>query len=259
VQWVSRALLSGKHVLCEKPFSLCGNEAQALVAQAHSAGLALMEAHHSYYHPLRPAFMAAVAQMERIDSVEVVFDAPIADETDIRLSSQLGAGVFLDFGGYLLSWLGWVTEARGGAGLSALEIESALAQVRPAEIDREMRAEARLNLPEGSVRGLLSCSMEPGVEFRARITVRGPKAGVVFENPLSLEGSFLETSEGSRITSPPAPSTYRGQLEAFCLQIEGGPVARHTGQELIAMQTLQERVYARAGLLSRFELSRVTY
>jgi predicted dehydrogenase len=254
-QWAQAALEAGKHVLCEKPFCLRGGEASALVHKAESAGLTLMEAHHSYFHPLRPAFVGEVARLGRVHAVSAVFDAPIRDEADIRLNPRLGAGVFLDFGGYLLSWLGWVAEARGAPGLEALKLQSARAEVRPVDIDRSMTAEVRLQLPEGTVLASLSCSMEPDVAFQARILVRGDSGEVVFENPLALEGSFLRTARGQRIEAPLGATTYRGQLEAFCREVEGGTRAPHTRLELVRLQELQAEVYAQAGLLSRYDLS----
>ena len=42
VEWTLRAIEVGKHVLCEKPFTLEGKEAARAVEAAETAGLTLM-------------------------------------------------------------------------------------------------------------------------------------------------------------------------------------------------------------------------
>jgi predicted dehydrogenase len=51
VEWTLKALGAGKHVLCEKPFSLHAQGAERAVETARSAGLALMEGFMYRLHP----------------------------------------------------------------------------------------------------------------------------------------------------------------------------------------------------------------
>jgi predicted dehydrogenase len=51
VEWTLKAVEAGKHVLCEKPFSLEGEEAARAVDAAGRAGLTLMEGFMFRLHP----------------------------------------------------------------------------------------------------------------------------------------------------------------------------------------------------------------
>ena len=48
---IRQALLSGKHVICEKPITVTGKELRELFELAHSKNLVLMEAHKTLYTP----------------------------------------------------------------------------------------------------------------------------------------------------------------------------------------------------------------
>lgn len=49
--WIRAALAAGKHVLCEKPMVLTAAETESVFAQAQAAGLLLVEATWSRWHP----------------------------------------------------------------------------------------------------------------------------------------------------------------------------------------------------------------
>ena len=50
-EMIRQALLSGKHVICEKPITVTGKELRELFELAHSKNLVLMEAHKTLYTP----------------------------------------------------------------------------------------------------------------------------------------------------------------------------------------------------------------
>jgi predicted dehydrogenase len=253
--WVRRALRAHKHVLCEKPFALSEAEARSLVDEAEQLGLVLMEAHHSRFHALWTSFVRAVGALPDVTRVEAVFDAPIAEAGDIRHDPALGAGVFLDFGGYLLIWLSWILEARGAQDPWAIQITRASAVARPHGVDRTMQVEALL---DGGTRipATLTCSMEPSVRFQARIEVYSSTHSVIFENPLALQGSHVtEANHGPIAPSLGASSTYRGQLEAFVKGVRTGASVRHTGRDIVHLARLVDRVYEQAGLPGRYSFA----
>lgn len=73
--YVKRALLAGKHILCEKPMVLAQTEARELFALARERGLILMEAIKTAYCPgfLRLASCAKSGKIGRIVSVDAAF------------------------------------------------------------------------------------------------------------------------------------------------------------------------------------------
>ena len=67
--WSIRALQTGKHVLCEKPFAMSAAETEAVQAAAAGAGKRVIEATHYRYHPL----MARVVDDAVVDVAHVHF------------------------------------------------------------------------------------------------------------------------------------------------------------------------------------------
>lgn len=262
------ALEAGKHVLCEKPFAMAANEARLVVEHGERLGLLVMEAHHSRFHPLREAFCESLGEIGRIESIDAVFDAAIQEEGDIRLQPTLGAGVLLDFGCYLVSWVNWVLAqaegqnlepadwvgrgARNFSATSRFRVAQAKASTRPTEVDRSFDAEL---VSEGKVSGVVarvSCSMQPDVEFRARIVVQGAAGLVSFDNPLALGQSKLVTTAGEHV--PVGPVSFATQLQMFAQAVETGAPVCNTGEDIVRLALGLDEAYRAAGLLLRSEL-----
>jgi len=111
VEWTSRALARGKHVLCEKPFSAEPERVLALEELAATRGLCLMEAMHYRYHPaVRQAVDAVHAgAIGSLEKVSVVFEGDSHREDDIRFQAELEGGALMDAGCYCLDLIRWVT------------------------------------------------------------------------------------------------------------------------------------------------------
>ncbi|WWD21849.1 hypothetical protein CI109_106337 [Kwoniella shandongensis] len=104
------ALLAGKHVLCEKPFTLESAELEELIAIAKDKNLFLMEAVWTRYHPLAYAVeevlkSGKLGKPKRF-SADFSMDFPLDDKpTSHRmLDPALGGGSLLDMGPYPSVW-----------------------------------------------------------------------------------------------------------------------------------------------------------
>jgi predicted dehydrogenase len=82
---VLRALAAGKHVLCEKPFTLNVAQAEQLVAAAQRAGTACALAHEFRYAPAETTLKALIAD-ERIPALRQIEVTRFGDE--LRAASQ---------------------------------------------------------------------------------------------------------------------------------------------------------------------------
>ncbi|PWM43267.1 MAG: gfo/Idh/MocA family oxidoreductase [Clostridiales bacterium] len=103
-KWAEAALLSGKHVLLEKPLTTCYKDTKYLIDLAKDKELALHENFAFIFHK----------QIEIIDSllkqnvigdlrlVRTCFGFPYRGESDFRYYKELGGGSILDCGGYPL-------------------------------------------------------------------------------------------------------------------------------------------------------------
>jgi predicted dehydrogenase len=96
---VLRALAAGKHVLCEKPFTLNVAQAEELVAAAQRAGTACALAHEFRYAPAETTLKALIAD-EKIRAIRQIEVTRFGNE--LRAAAQRPRS----------SW--WFSHARGG-------------------------------------------------------------------------------------------------------------------------------------------------
>ncbi|WVQ80131.1 hypothetical protein IAT38_002232 [Cryptococcus sp. DSM 104549] len=104
------ALLAGKNVLCEKPFTLDAEELEELVALAREKNLFLMEAVWTRFQPITYAIQEVIAsgrlgKFKRL-TVDNSLDYKMDEkpESHRMLDPSLGGGALLDLGPYPLVW-----------------------------------------------------------------------------------------------------------------------------------------------------------
>ncbi|KAK8864696.1 hypothetical protein IAR55_001948 [Kwoniella newhampshirensis] len=104
------ALMAGKNVLCEKPFTLDAEELEDLMAIAQAKGLFLMEAVWTRFQPITFAiqdilFSGQLGKFKRL-TVDNSLDYKLDErgESHRMLDPALGGGALLDLGPYPLVW-----------------------------------------------------------------------------------------------------------------------------------------------------------
>ncbi|CAG9861030.1 unnamed protein product [Phyllotreta striolata] len=106
---VKLLLEAGKHVLCEKPFTLNEKQTRKLVDLAKEKKLFIMEAVWSrffpVYHEMRRMIDSGV--IGDVRQVTVDFSVPINDVERVN-KKELGGGVILDLGVYMLQFQQYV-------------------------------------------------------------------------------------------------------------------------------------------------------
>lgn len=111
------AARAGKHVLCEKPLTLCEADAERMVSAAGHAGVFLMEGYMYRVHPLwrRVVDLVRDGAVGRPTSAEASFGfRRPADSPRPRLTDRaLGGGAIWDVGCYPVSALRDVASAAG--------------------------------------------------------------------------------------------------------------------------------------------------
>ncbi len=101
-EWISRALLAGKHVLTEKPATTSAAETAEVAALARRNRLVLME-NYMFVHHSQHAEVTRLLRAGAIGTVQTftsAFMIPARPRDDIRYRSDLGGGALLDTGGY---------------------------------------------------------------------------------------------------------------------------------------------------------------
>lgn len=256
-KYAQSALRAGKHVLCEKPFAVCAEEASQCLEASQSFHRLLMEAHHWRYHPLVPVAAEKIAALGPVESLEATFRVGLNNPGDIRLNPKLGGGVLMDFGCYLIQWVRWSAEVAGVSLGEERRVLDVSVVEGPAAVD--VAASVRLNW--AGVPVAMDCDMRDGTPFEARIVVHGASHSLCFENPLAVGGSSIRVTErGAGVLEeeigpePEAESTYRRQLRSFCDALRTGHYPPTSGPVIWATQSALDDLYRAAGLPARSEL-----
>ncbi len=125
-EWAIKAAEAGKHVLCEKPLTLNGAQAMAIVEAARRNDVFLMEAFMYRCHP-QTARLVELIRAGAIGDVRVIsatFSFDVGDDPTSRLlRNDLGGGGILDVGGYCVSMARLIAGAVGGTdGAEPIEV-----------------------------------------------------------------------------------------------------------------------------------------
>ena len=102
--WIRACITAGKHVLCEKPMVLTAAEAASVCAEAYDAGLLLVEAVWSRWHPRmrRIVDLASSGAIGEITDYLATFTFDGVASDNYRLSPDHGGGALYDVGIYPL-------------------------------------------------------------------------------------------------------------------------------------------------------------
>jgi xylose dehydrogenase (NAD/NADP) len=104
-EWSIRALESGKHVICEKPFSKRAEDVEAAFDAAEKAGRLLTEA-FMYRHNPQTSRLVDLVREGAIGDLRVVrsaFSYSLYDTDNIRLRTDVEGGALMDVGCYCVS------------------------------------------------------------------------------------------------------------------------------------------------------------
>ena len=104
---VTMCLNHGKHVLCEKAFSINAKQAQVMVDLAREKNLFLMEAMWTRFFPIHVRIRELLAEgaIGNVNGITINFLAkPPFDLKNRFFDLNLGAGVLLDTASYGVSW-----------------------------------------------------------------------------------------------------------------------------------------------------------
>ncbi|KAL5041506.1 hypothetical protein BDW71DRAFT_212083 [Aspergillus fruticulosus] len=207
------AIAAGKHVLCEKAFTLNATEAREVFAAAQAKGVFIMEAMWTRFHPLVSKLQHVLFDEKAIGDVRRTFcdfgldmDIVSLPNTSRLKDPAMGAGSLLDIGIYALTW-----------GLLTLESDANIGErprVAAAQTIRngiDVASSFILHYPSTGRQGILTSTTEartPEVFMRIEgsdgyITVEGvaasaPRAFTVYPKVESKSAVADAGAEGKR-------------------------------------------------------------
>ena len=128
LEWVTKSLEAGKHVLCEKPLGLNAKETEAMFATASRSGRLLVEAVWGRWHPRFSRMVDVVASgaLGNIVHIETAFTFTSEMSDNYRLNHLMGGGALLDVGCYQAH--AWVALANGATGVEIEELSRVMGQ-----------------------------------------------------------------------------------------------------------------------------------
>mgnify|MGYP003077904848 FL=1 len=223
-------LEAGKHVLCEKPFTLSTEQAQELFDLAEEKGLFIMEAFWIRFLPAYDKLRAmlrdgVIGEVKRITS-QFGFVAEGA-RRERKFKSELGGGALLDIGIYNLGFFHMITETAP---------EGFQSEVHMTEYGTDDYSEIDLEYP-GGCSG--HCIQAIGKQLDRNARIEGSKGVItiadfqflqeftvqlkdgtsyIVKEPFKINGFEYEIAETSRCVSRRLNTSYRYTKED-CLAV----------------------------------------
>jgi len=164
LEWVTKSLEAGKHVLCEKPLGLNAIETTAMFDVATRNGRLLIEAVWGRWHPrfARMIDLVTTGAIGDIQHIETAFTFTSEMTDNYRLSPSMGGGALLDVGCYQAH--AWVALTRGAVDFSITELART---VGPTGIDLTTDVNVRIN-NNISARAVSSFALPSNQQFIVR-------------------------------------------------------------------------------------------
>jgi predicted dehydrogenase len=152
VPWTAKAAEAGKHVLCEKPFSMTVAEVKSLLPVRNRTGVKIGEAFmiRSFPQWLRLRELLNQGRVGELRSVVGVFSYFNADPANIRNQVEAGGGALMDIGCYLIHASRYAFAAEPARVVSRLE--------RDPQMHTDRLTSALLDFPAGQA--IFTCSTQ---------------------------------------------------------------------------------------------------
>lgn len=234
------ALAAGKHVLVEKPFSVCAEETARTIEAAKKAGRRLFEASHYHFHPTSRRLIEAVrgGALGRILSVEAWFNTPVErTSAEFRWDARFGGGCLRDIGYYPLHFTRWI------AGAEPTDIVVISRLDTPEGVDAALAA--TFSFP-GGVAAKISCDMRADCQRGAEGVVVGEKGRAVFryfQHPM-FGGLTIETEADVEEIASHQSLTFQHQLAAVRDAIASGAPLLNEGDDILGQARALDALYA---------------
>jgi len=244
-EWTIKALLAGKHVLCEKPLAVTTEEGALMIEAARGSGKLLMEAFMYRFHPqtiwsleqIHSGRLGAVKLVRSSFSFNVLF--PVRPN-DIRLQASLAGGSLMDVGCYPVNFC----RAVYGRPPMAVAARSYAAE----EGAVEQATSATLDFGEGRF-GLIDSSF--ALPTRQLAEVIGELGSLSIPLPFVTgtgETEVILTLQGQTIHQKiSAADSYRLEVEHFGACVRAGTTPAFSLDETLENLATIEAIYQSAG------------
>ena len=244
-EWVERAAAAGKHVLCEKPLAPTPADAEAMAAACAAAGVTLLEAYMTPFHPRAMAIETLVAsgRLGALRFARAAFTGVLDRPDDHRWRPEMGGGSLLDVGIYCVAPL----LAVAGRTPARVEASAALAK---SGVDASFSG--WLDFGDGFT-ATIECSFDaPERQF---LEIVGTEAALLVDRahtPGPEDAAITLRHRDGRLEEiiAGAANPYRAMIEHFQSVVRGEAAPRRSCAASITLLTVLERLRGAAGLAS---------
>jgi xylose dehydrogenase (NAD/NADP) len=242
-EWVERAAAAGKHVLCEKPLAPTVADGEAMVTACAAAGVTLLEAYMTPFHP-RAGAVAALIASGRLGALRfgrAVFTGTLDRRDDHRWRPEMGGGALLDVGIYCIAPL------LAATGAQPVRVEAAALLSRSGV---DVAFSGWLDWGDG-FSASIECSFD--APERQVLELVGTEASLLIDRahtPGPADSAIVLRHRDGRTETLVAGASdpYRAMIEHFQAVVRGDALPRRTGTDSIACLTVLERLREAAGL-----------
>ncbi len=232
-----QAARAGKHVLCEKPLALSGEEVQAIADAAAAHGVVVTEAFMYRHHPIVSRMKALIEEgaIGRVLGAFGVFSFVHDRPNDVRFDPELGGGSLWDVGCYPVGFIRTLLGERPATvyGVGAWS---------PRDVD--LTFFGQLTFPGGVVAQIVS-SFETA--FRTEVDVTGTEGRLRVTHAFKpREREIIELIRGDEVTpiEVDGPPLYQGQVDDL---VEAATTGR---APLVTLDDSRDNVETLAALLA---------
>ena len=244
-EWVERAAAAGKHVLCEKPLAPTPADAEAMAAACAAAGVTLLEAYMTPFHPRAMAIETLVAsgRLGALRFARAAFTGVLDRRDDHRWRPEMGGGALLDVGIYCVAPL------LAAAGRTPARVEAAAALAKSG-VDASFSG--WLDFGDGFT-ATIECSFD--APERQSLEIVGTEAALLVDRahtPGPEDAAITLRHRDGRLEEiiAGAADPYRTMIEHFQSVVRGEAAPRRSCAASITLLTVLERLRAAAGLAS---------
>jgi predicted dehydrogenase len=246
-RWVIAAAGAGKHVLCEKPLAMNGDEAQRMADACADAGVVLLEAFMYRLHPSWVAVRELVSggRIGRLSAIQSWFGYDNDDPANIRNIAEFGGGAMYDIGCYCIN------VARMLFGAEPTDVAARIERDQASGVDT--LTSGILAFETGIASFTVSTRTEPDQRVHIYGTHGRISLGIPFNIPPDRPTEVYVTAGGD---PPVAPATevltfaasdqYTAQAEEFAAAVLNGKPLQFTVADAVANMRVIDRLFAAA-------------
>jgi predicted dehydrogenase len=240
-QWTERAAAAGKHVLCEKPLAASAEDALAMRDACAAAGVVLMEAYMTQFHPRSKKLGELVASglIGEFLFASAAFTGVLDRARDHRWRPEMGGGALLDVGIYCITPM---LAAAGVGGPDGVPQVSGVA--RRAALGVDASYSGWLDLGGGRA-AAFQCSFE--APERQALEIVGTKAALsvkrAFTPGIDDREILVHNRDGSTdVVTTDGGDPYLLMVEHFGAVVRGEAALERTPAASVALQRLIDRL-----------------